>query len=166
MFVTLRYTVRHSSSLACRLISFVPDALSQHSVSRQAPSRQPAVLHLLLANVLDVRSPDIYTSSRSGSSRNSERSCTSKQPIFATVDVFFSRFYFKDSYYETDPFVIIAACCYATRVCSLCRRVDKEQGKVIQWTTSLFMPSLRNPSLLISTFLFRLQHIINTPPLP
>ncbi|KIM52262.1 hypothetical protein SCLCIDRAFT_141555, partial [Scleroderma citrinum Foug A] len=33
-----------------------------------------------------------------------------KQPVFATVGVFFSRFYFKDSYYETDPFVIIAAC--------------------------------------------------------
>lgn len=30
----------------------------------------------------------------------------------ATATVFFRRFYIKNSYCETDPFIVIAACCY------------------------------------------------------
>ncbi|KIY45061.1 cyclin-like protein [Fistulina hepatica ATCC 64428] len=35
-----------------------------------------------------------------------------KQRIIATAIVFFRRFYLKNSYCETDPFLVIAACCY------------------------------------------------------
>jgi len=32
--------------------------------------------------------------------------------VIATAIVFFRRFYIKNAYCETDPFVVIAACCY------------------------------------------------------
>lgn len=32
--------------------------------------------------------------------------------MIATATVFFRRFYVKNSYCETDPFIVIAACCY------------------------------------------------------
>ncbi|KAF9475275.1 cyclin-like protein [Pholiota conissans] len=35
-----------------------------------------------------------------------------RQRIIATATVFFRRFYLKNSYSETDPFTVIAACCY------------------------------------------------------
>ncbi|KAL4067109.1 cyclin-like protein [Scleroderma yunnanense] len=35
-----------------------------------------------------------------------------KQRVIATAIVFFRRFYLKNSYCETDPFIVIAACCY------------------------------------------------------
>ncbi|KAF9224527.1 cyclin-like protein [Gyrodon lividus] len=35
-----------------------------------------------------------------------------RQRVIATAIVFFRRFYLKNSYCETDPFVVIAACCY------------------------------------------------------
>ncbi|KAF8164749.1 cyclin-like protein [Crassisporium funariophilum] len=35
-----------------------------------------------------------------------------RQRIIATATVFFRRFYLKNSYCETDPFTVIAACCY------------------------------------------------------
>ncbi|CAL1712803.1 unnamed protein product [Somion occarium] len=35
-----------------------------------------------------------------------------RQRVIATAIVFFRRFYVKNSYCETDPFVVIAACCY------------------------------------------------------
>ncbi|TFK63986.1 cyclin-like protein [Pluteus cervinus] len=35
-----------------------------------------------------------------------------RQRVIATATVFFRRFYLKNSYCETDPFVVIAACCY------------------------------------------------------
>lgn len=35
-----------------------------------------------------------------------------KQRVTATATVFFRRFYLKNSYCETDPFIVIAACCY------------------------------------------------------
>ncbi|KIM42737.1 hypothetical protein M413DRAFT_444403 [Hebeloma cylindrosporum] len=35
-----------------------------------------------------------------------------RQRIIATATVFFRRFYLKNSYAETDPFTVIAACCY------------------------------------------------------
>ena len=35
-----------------------------------------------------------------------------RQRTIATATVFFRRFYVKNSYCETDPFTVIAACCY------------------------------------------------------
>ncbi|KZP07788.1 cyclin-like protein [Athelia psychrophila] len=35
-----------------------------------------------------------------------------RQRVIATATVFFRRFYVKNSYCETDPFMVIAACCY------------------------------------------------------
>ncbi|KAI6038627.1 cyclin-like protein [Pisolithus marmoratus] len=35
-----------------------------------------------------------------------------RQRVIATAIVFFRRFYLKNSYCETDPFIVIAACCY------------------------------------------------------
>ncbi|KAJ3513375.1 hypothetical protein NLJ89_g2994 [Agrocybe chaxingu] len=35
-----------------------------------------------------------------------------RQRVIATATVFFRRFYLKNSYCETDPFTVIAACCY------------------------------------------------------
>ena len=35
-----------------------------------------------------------------------------RQRVIATAIVFFRRFYLKNSYCETDPFLVIAACCY------------------------------------------------------
>ena len=35
-----------------------------------------------------------------------------RQRAIATATVFFRRFYLKNSYCETDPFLVIAACCY------------------------------------------------------
>ncbi|KAF9530960.1 cyclin-like protein [Crepidotus variabilis] len=35
-----------------------------------------------------------------------------RQRVIATATVFFRRFYLKNSYSETDPFIVIAACCY------------------------------------------------------
>lgn len=35
-----------------------------------------------------------------------------RQRIIATATVFFRRFYLKNSYCDTDPFIVIAACCY------------------------------------------------------
>ncbi|KAJ7083148.1 cyclin-like protein [Mycena belliarum] len=34
------------------------------------------------------------------------------QRVIATATVFFRRFYLKNSYCETDPFIVVAACCY------------------------------------------------------
>ncbi|KAJ8506883.1 hypothetical protein ONZ45_g10650 [Pleurotus djamor] len=35
-----------------------------------------------------------------------------RQRVIATATIFFKRFYLKNSYCETDPFIVIAACCY------------------------------------------------------
>ena len=35
-----------------------------------------------------------------------------RQRVIATATVFFRRFYVKNSYCDTDPFMVIAACCY------------------------------------------------------
>ncbi|KAI0046800.1 C/H/G cyclin [Auriscalpium vulgare] len=35
-----------------------------------------------------------------------------RQRVIATATVFFRRFYVKNSYCETDPFIVISACCY------------------------------------------------------
>jgi transcription initiation factor TFIIIB Brf1 subunit/transcription initiation factor TFIIB len=35
-----------------------------------------------------------------------------RQRVIATATVFFRRFYVKNSYCETDPFIVVAACCY------------------------------------------------------
>lgn len=35
-----------------------------------------------------------------------------RQRVIATATVFFRRFYLKNSYCETDPFMVISACCY------------------------------------------------------
>lgn len=35
-----------------------------------------------------------------------------RQRVISTATVFFRRFYLKNSYSETDPFTVIAACCY------------------------------------------------------
>ena len=35
-----------------------------------------------------------------------------RQRVIATATVFFRRFYLKSSYCETDPFMVITACCY------------------------------------------------------
>lgn len=35
-----------------------------------------------------------------------------RQRVTATASVFLRRFYLKNSYCETDPFIVIAACCY------------------------------------------------------
>ena len=35
-----------------------------------------------------------------------------RQRVIATATVFFRRFYIKNSYCETDPFIVISACCY------------------------------------------------------
>ncbi|KAI0036970.1 cyclin-like protein [Vararia minispora EC-137] len=35
-----------------------------------------------------------------------------RQRVIATAAVFFRRFYIKNSYCDTDPFIVIAACCY------------------------------------------------------
>lgn len=35
-----------------------------------------------------------------------------RQRAIATATVFFRRFYMKNAYCETDPFIVIAACCY------------------------------------------------------
>jgi cyclin C len=35
-----------------------------------------------------------------------------RQRVIATATVFFRRFYVKNLYCETDPFIVIAACCY------------------------------------------------------
>lgn len=37
---------------------------------------------------------------------------TLRQRVIATATVFFRRFYVKNLYCETDPFIVIAACCY------------------------------------------------------
>lgn len=35
-----------------------------------------------------------------------------RQRVIATATVFFRRFYLKNSYCETEPFIVIASCCY------------------------------------------------------
>lgn len=35
-----------------------------------------------------------------------------RQRVIATAIVFFRRFYLKNSYCETDPYLVLAACCY------------------------------------------------------
>lgn len=35
-----------------------------------------------------------------------------RQRVIATAVVFFRRFYIKNAYCETDPFIVIVACCY------------------------------------------------------
>ena len=35
-----------------------------------------------------------------------------RQRVIATATVFFRRFYLKNAYCDTDPFIVIAACCY------------------------------------------------------
>ena len=40
------------------------------------------------------------------------RKLSLRQRAIATATVFFRRFYLKNSYCETDPFIVMAACCY------------------------------------------------------
>lgn len=35
-----------------------------------------------------------------------------RQRVIATATIFFRRFYLKNSYCETDPYLVLAACCY------------------------------------------------------
>lgn len=35
-----------------------------------------------------------------------------RQRVIATATVFFRRFYLKNSYCDTDPFLLVATCCY------------------------------------------------------
>jgi len=35
-----------------------------------------------------------------------------RQRVIATATVFFRRFYLKNAYCETEPFLVVAACCY------------------------------------------------------
>ena len=43
-----------------------------------------------------------------------------RQRVIATASVFFRRFYLKNSYCETDPFIVIAACCYVAAKAEEC----------------------------------------------
>ncbi|KAK2460057.1 hypothetical protein APHAL10511_007934 [Amanita phalloides] len=43
-----------------------------------------------------------------------------RQRVIATAIVFFKRFYLKNSYCETDPFLVIAACCYVASKAEEC----------------------------------------------
>ncbi|PFH44866.1 hypothetical protein AMATHDRAFT_109840, partial [Amanita thiersii Skay4041] len=43
-----------------------------------------------------------------------------RQRVIATATVFFRRFYLKNSYCETDPFLVIAACCYVAAKAEEC----------------------------------------------
>lgn len=40
-----------------------------------------------------------------------------RQRVIATATIFFRRFYLKNAYCETDPFIVIAACCYVAAKC-------------------------------------------------
>lgn len=35
-----------------------------------------------------------------------------RQRVIATATIFFRRFYLKNSYCDTDPYMVLAACCY------------------------------------------------------
>ena len=35
-----------------------------------------------------------------------------RQRVIATATIFFRRFYLKNSYCDTDPYLVLAACCY------------------------------------------------------
>ena len=35
-----------------------------------------------------------------------------RQRVIATATIFFRRFYLKNSYCETDPYLVLTACCY------------------------------------------------------
>jgi cyclin C len=43
-----------------------------------------------------------------------------RQRVIATAIVFFKRFYLKNAYSETDPFLVIAACCYVATKAEEC----------------------------------------------
>lgn len=43
-----------------------------------------------------------------------------RQRVIATATVFFKRFYLKNAYAETDPFLVIAACCYVAAKAEEC----------------------------------------------
>ncbi|KAF8627315.1 hypothetical protein AX15_004435 [Amanita polypyramis BW_CC] len=48
------------------------------------------------------------------------RKLSLRQRVIATATVFFKRFYLKNAYCETDPFLVVAACCYVAAKAEEC----------------------------------------------
>lgn len=63
-----------------------------------------------------------------------------RQRVIATATVFFRRFYLKNSYCETDPFIVIAACCY---VAAKAEESPAHIKNVLTMARELFGTSLR-----------------------
>lgn len=72
------------------------------SISLQFSLRMVSVIHLRMRS--DVQT--FLVIAKLGKKLNF------RQRVIATAIVFFRRFYIKNSYCETDPFIVIAACCY------------------------------------------------------
>jgi cyclin-C len=71
-------------------------------------------LNIYFANrrMLPSLSPSIPTHARPPVIAMLGKRLSLRQRVIATATVFFRRFYVKNLYCETDPFLVIAACCY------------------------------------------------------
>ncbi|KAG6849433.1 hypothetical protein H0H93_008509 [Arthromyces matolae] len=73
-----------------------------------------------------------------------------RQRAIATASIFFRRFYLKNSYCETDPFMVIAACCY---VAAKAEESPVHIKNVVTESRSLFSRMSSNPPLTQNTHL-------------
>jgi cyclin C len=73
-----------------------------------------------------------------------------RQRVIATATVFFQRFYLKNSYCETDPFLVIAACCY---VAAKAEESPVHIKNVVTEARSLFARMLTTPVQMFSTLI-------------
>ena len=96
-------TVQQSSTLAptTSSTSTTPNAL--HIFPCSSPTVRQTLTHLARTKHTGL-APTVIT--KLGKKLNF------RQRVIATAIVFFRRFYIKNAYCETDPFVVIAACCY------------------------------------------------------
>lgn len=91
------------------------------------------------------------------------RKISLRQRVIATAIVFFKRFYLKNAYSETDPFLVIAACCYVATKAEECpvsiKMIASEARALFSRTCHLFhfkllMMMVRQKTITTSSLLY------------
>jgi cyclin C len=80
---------------------------------------------------------------------------TLAQRAIATATVFFRRFYLKNSYCETDPFIVVAACCY---VAAKAEESPVHIKNVVAEARSTFSRTSVSPVILLLTLKLFAEH--------
>lgn len=86
-----------------------------------------------------------------------------RQRVIATATVFFRRFYLKNSYCETDPFIVIAACCY---VAAKAEESPAHIKNVVAEARSLFSSTYLNVRIVMLSDLVILDENYGIKPFP